>query len=327
MRYIYPFLFLCVVAAACTPQVYVNYSQISVPEEGGINFTQFTRDDEAVMGPRIEVNEISKVLGWYAPAMIAVSPDGEKLAYLAKSNEYFNLYIKNIAGGRATVQRTFNRNVLDMSYSPDGKHITFSESKNNDMNVYMINATEGAAVQQLTSSNYSELGPTFAPKGDAVYFTKQEGERYYIWDMNLNSSLFTQYSEGFTPVLTPDGKNLIITRNSRDGARGEIWMVNLERGTETMILNDPELGFSSPSISPDGDTILCVGTTPSDKTRPQNLNIFSIKLDGTNLRQLTFHGGHDVSPVWSPDGQNIFFISQRGNSDGEFNVWRMNYKN
>lgn len=308
------------------PKVTVDYMRVSVPEEGGINFTQFTREDEKVVGPYIGVNEVTGKLVWYAPPFIAISPNGEKLAYIARSNEYNNLYIKNIAGGRATVQRTFNRNIMDMNYSPDGKHIVFTELRPaTKQDLFMINATEGASVQQITASGSNELGPFFEASGESIFFSKEEGNRYYIWNVNLNSSLLTQYSEGFTPVLTPDGKDLIVTRNSKDGFRGEIWMINLQRGTETLILNDPEKGFSSPAISPDGKTIVFVGVSSKTDTKPQNLDLYSIRRDGTGLKQLTFHGGNDVSPQWAPDGTSLFFISQRGNEKGDFNVWRMNY--
>jgi Tol biopolymer transport system component len=275
------------------------------------------------MGPWIGKSETSKKLMWYAAPLIAVSPDGEKLAYIAKSNNFNNLYIKNIAGGRTTVQRSFNKNVLDMSYSPDNNKISFTENRSGDYNINLINANEGVAVQQVASTKNKELGPSFAPDGNSVFYTKQEGGRFHIWNMNLETSLVTQYTEGFTPVVTPNGGHLLITRNSKDGFRGEIWMIDLKRGTETLILNDPEKGFSSPDISPDGKTIVCVGVTPKSETRPENLDIYTVKLDGTKLNQITFHGGHDVSPQWAPDGKSIFMISQRGNEKGEFNVWKM----
>ncbi len=316
-------LFTLIVLVDCNPKFIVDYASVSVPEEGGMSFVQYTREDEKVVRPPIIVDDITKRLQWYAAPMIAISPDGEKLAYIAESNEFLNLYIKNISGGRATVQRTFNRHVNDMTFSPDGSQIAFTEQRGAYQNIYLINATEGAAVQQVTAASTNELGPQFTSDGNSIYFTREENGRYYLWNVNLNSSLLTQFTEGFTPNLTPDETKMIVTRNSKDGeGRGEIWMIDLKVGTETMILNDPERGFSSPAISPRGDIIACVGSTQESPTRPKNLDLYLIRLDGTNLRQLTFHGGHDMSPQWSPDGKSLFFLSQRGNEDGKFNVWK-----
>lgn len=333
MRLSFFIVALFFIIQSCTPpptapqEIKVNYLNISVPEEGGMSFVQYTREDERVLGPYIGENYYTKKLQWYAAPFISVSPDGENLAYVARSNEYDNLYIKKISGGRATIQRTFNRNVLDMTFSPDGKKIAFTEQRGSDKNIYMINANEGAAVQQVTASSTDEIGPDFTSDGESVFFTKSENSRYYIWNVNLKTSLLTQYSEGFTPHLTPDDKSLVITRNSKDGkGRGEIWMIDLKIGTETLILNHPEIGYSSPSIHPDGEVIALVGSTEKSDARPQNLDIYLVNTDGTNLRQITFHGGHDVSPQWSPDGKSIFFISQRGNETGKYNVWKIDVK-
>jgi Tol biopolymer transport system component len=310
---------------ACPPPVIIDYLTVSVPEEGGMSFTKYTEDHENIIGPYIGKTENGK-LKWYAAPLISISPDGEKLAYIAKSNNFNNLYLKNIKGGKTTIQRTFNRNVMDMNYSPDGSHIAFTAIKDGYENIYLINATEGSAIQQLAASGTHELGPTFSADGNIVFFTKQESNRFYIWSINLETALQTQYSEGFTPVLSPDGSFMVVTRNSKDGTRGEIWSINLEKGTETILYSDPEQGFSSPAISPDGKQIVCVGTTPAETNKPQNLDLYIFNINGTGLKQLTFHPGHDVSPQWSPDGESIFFMSQRGNAEGEFNVWKAVFK-
>ena len=318
---------LLIFIMGCSPKIAVDYLTVAVPEEGSLKLTQYTREDENVVHPYIGLDDETDQLRWYAAPLLAVSPDSKKIAYIAANNDFKNLYLKDISGGKSTIQRTFNRDVMDMSYSPDGKYIVFTERRSNNDNIYMINATEGVAVQQLVNTSASELSPSFSNDGKDVYFAKSDGGRYFIWSFNIESSLLTQYTEGFTPCLAPNGKDLVVTRNSKEGARGEIWLINIKKGTETLILSDPNKGYSSPRLSPDGETIICVGVTEEDKTKPQNLDLFLVKTDGTGLTQLTFHGGHDVSPVWTPDGKSLFFISQRGNADGDYNVWKMDLSN
>jgi Tol biopolymer transport system component len=43
--------------------------------------------------------------------------------------------------------------------------------------------------------------------------------------------------------------------------------------------------------------------------------------DGSNQKQLTFDSGTNFSPVVSPDGRHIVFVSDR--KDGRHNIWRM----
>ncbi len=310
----------------CGVSQQVVYERLSVEEEGGIKFTPYTTENENVVAPIVVKDEISGMLKWYAAPLLAVSPNGEQITYIAESNGYKNLYIKEISGGSKKIQRTFNKNIMDMSYSPDGTKISFTEDKGGDFNINMINATQGVAVRQVTATSETELGPIFSPDGESIYYTVQEGNRFYVWNISLETTLKTQYSEGFTPVLTPDGTKLIVTRNSKDSGFGEIWEIDLIKGTETQLLSSPDVGYSSPAISPDGKYITVVGVTLKSDTRPQNLDVYVMKADGTALTQLTFHGGNDVSPIWSSDGKSLFFLSQRGNAKGKFNVWKMDFK-
>lgn len=308
----------------------INYLMVSVQEEGGIKFTQMTKDDDVVLGPF--VTKTAGKIYWYAPPLIAVSPDGSKLAYLGHKNASDNIYIKNTQGGGAVLQRTFRTKILDMCFAPDGSKIAFTEQVDGSDNIYMINADEGSAIQQVTSTPSDEMGPQFSPDGKNIFFTKSEKTlvnnvaytRYYVWGFNLQTSLFTQYSEGFTPSVTPDGHNIIVTRNNKNTNLGEIWMIDIEKGRETQLLSDKIRGFSSPKISPDGKRIICVGTTNATKNTPTNLDLYLFNINGTNLTQLTFHPGNDVSPTWAPDSKSIYFLSQRGTERGNWNVWQMN---
>jgi Tol biopolymer transport system component len=324
MRKITVFILLALLFITCSPRLTIDFSQVSVPEEGGMRFIQLTKDNNDVIGPYVGINAITGLLEWYAAPFIALSPDGSQIAFSAQKKKKVNIYLKSASEGGGIVQRTFREYILDMAYSPDGKNIAFTDKPSGDKNIYMINAKEGAAVQQITTTRSDELGPHFSADGQSIFFTKLESGRYYIWNYNLNTAILTQYSEGFTPVPTPDGKTLIITRTNPDTRRGEIWSIDLKRGTETLLLSDPTRGFSSPAINKDGAKIVCVGTSLETKTRPENLDLFMFNINGTGLTQLTFHAGSDVSPIWGADGKSIFFLSQRGSEKGHYNVWKIN---
>lgn len=309
----------------------IDYRDLSVPEEGGIKFTKFTTDDEWVDGPNITTDK--GVITWYAPSFIAISPDGKKIAYVGSVNGQSNIYIKSTEGGKQTIQRTFRNNVLDMNFSIDGKELAFTEKLDDDYNIYQINATQGAAIQQITSTSNRETSPLYSPDNKLIYFTKSEyssaigGYRNYIWSFDRTTALLTQYGEGFTPSIGANSKDVLyVTRNNKESGLGEIGSINLNTGVVSNILSDPEMGFSTPKISPDGKKLLCVGSTKATSYRLENLDIYVVNVDGTGLTQLTFHPGHDVSAVWSPDGKYIYFLSQRGTETGKYGVWQMEYK-
>ncbi|MEX0780036.1 MAG: hypothetical protein WD491_14810 [Balneolales bacterium] len=325
------FIGLIFLSVSCVPEAVIDYSLTRVPEESGLNFVQYTEDDDNTTGPLIR--ESQGKINWYAPPLISISPDGGKLAYNGFKDNQNNIFVKSTVGGSSVVQRTFRNNVLDMSFSPDGERIVFTDATDQGQHIKMINTNSGSAIQQITSGSRQDVGPQFSPDGDNIFFTRStrrrdgaglEYQSFIIWSFNLESSLFTQYSDGFTPNISSDGKELVITRNNGSTGFGEIWKLNIDSGQETLILGDSKRGFSSPQISPDGNTIVIVGSTEETGSRPANLDIYTVRMDGTGLTQHTFHPGHDVSPVWSPNGEHLYVLSQRGSETGSFNVWRMN---
>jgi TolB protein len=54
---------------------------------------------------------------------------------------------------------------------------------------------------------------------------------------------------------------------------------------------------------------------------PRTWQIFAMNADGTNRQQWTQSGADDITPVWSPDGRRIAFVSQR---DGNREIYVMN---
>lgn len=50
-----------------------------------------------------------------------------------------------------------------------------------------------------------------------------------------------------------------------------------------------------------------------------------IDVDGNNLTQLTINKSYDGQPYWTTDGY-IYFVSDRGNNVGNYQIWRFKYE-
>src|SRR5215471_15574961 len=79
-------------------------------------------------------------------------------------------------------------------------------------------------------------------------------------------------------------------------------ILNLKDGSITMLTT----GYDNfPAWSPRGDLISFTSFRNGD------FDIYTIKPDGTDVRQLTTTPGNDAHAVWSPDGRYLLFSSGR----------------
>ncbi len=323
--------------AGCTPPVVINYSTISVPEEGGIKFSRITSDDDHFLGSPLRWSPYSDSWRYDLRNRFSVSGDGTKLAYMARKNNKINIFIRSLEAGTANLQRTFRDFVIDPCLSPDGKSLAFSEYRNGAWNIYETSAEGGSAIRQITGDNYNNLYPQYSPDQSEILYTQlafstyQQGDTVQtlahssLWSYNLQTARVTQYGEGFCPSFSADKSKVVVTRYNPQSATTEFWLLDLDKGAETIIFSQKKRGAVEPAVSPKGDMVAFVSLTEaSDQTQvPANLDIYLIKIDGTNLTQLTFHAGNDISPRWGSDGKSLYFASQRGTVKGEWNIWKM----
>lgn len=299
----------------------VDYSVVTVNEESGLEFTRITNDNDYVCMPMVKRK--GKTASWISNRILSISKDGSLLAYLSSRNNTTNIFIKDIVKQGSSVQRTNRQAVLDFSYSPDGKYICFSEKSGRFNQIYQTDASNGYVCRQITSGN-QDYSPTYASDMQTIFFARQETNGISIWSYDIKDNFLSSYTKGMNPFPLHDKNTLLCSRINAQG-RGEIWKINYATNVEECILSDTNRSFSTPTLSPNGQWILLVGsnTLMNGNAFYTNTDIFVCRKDGTQLTQLTYHAADDLSPVWSKDGKYIYFISQRGSTTGVANVWKI----
>lgn len=82
--------------------------------------------------------------------------------------------------------------------------------------------------------------------------------------------------------------------------------------------------IAEPQLSPDGTHVVYQLTRITDAAKNQkNTQLWLVKADGSDARQLTYSGKSDTHPRWSPDGSKILFESSR---DGSSQLYVMDLK-
>jgi C-terminal processing protease CtpA/Prc/Tol biopolymer transport system component len=123
----------------------------------------------------------------------------------------------------------------------------------------------------------------------------------------------TMDEEEFDPIVSPDGKKIAY----RQG-RGRLLVADISTQgvlSNTIVLQD---GWDTPggvSWSPDSKWL---AYSLSDLNFNEEVYIHAAD-DSMEPVNISMHPKYDGSPVWSPDGSKLGFISQRNNSD--FDVW------
>jgi Tol biopolymer transport system component len=109
------------------------------------------------------------------------------------------------------------------------------------------------------------------------------------------------WNSGF-PGWSPDGKR-IVYRVWGGETRG-LRLLNLDDRSVTTLTTEWD---NFPSWSPSGDRILFTRQRATD----QDFDIYTIKPDGSDLRQVTRSPGADGHATWTADGKQIFVASAR----------------
>ena len=109
-----------------------------------------------------------------------------------------------------------------------------------------------------------------------------------------------------SPAWSPDSRMLSYV--SFEGNMSTIYVQNLRTGNRRKISELPGIN-GSPAFSPDGrKLVLTLGGSDG------NLDIYVLDIATRNLKRLTYNRSIDTEATWAPNGEEIYFTSDRGGS-------------
>ena len=204
------------------------------------------------------------------------------------------------------------------SLAPTGE--TFAFVRDGDIFVQRIDGQN--AINLTQSPNVLESGPAFSPDGSQIaFYVDGEGAGIFVMGATGESMRRVSHS-GFDPAWSPDGKQLVWSNdeNGDEDPRGRVtskstlWVADLPSGQPRMLLDRDAM---QPSWSPGGERIAFWSYDDAGQR-----DIFTVSSQGgaETVVPLTHDLPVDWSPVWAPDGQSIYFASDRS---GTMSLWRL----
>lgn len=255
------------------------------------------------------------------------SPDGEHYAFVGPGvggAKGAGIAVSTIGSDTFDIVfRDSSRNILAPQWSSDGKRIVFGigtfnaffngfhgtflkpgDRTDGGAQVAVINA-DGSGYRELTSGASNSAFPSLSPDGRrVVYRTFDPDGSGGLRIMDLETKKITPIASGYDnfPLWSPRG-DLIMFSRQQDGAY-EICTIKPD-GTGLRQLthdrgNDAHMGWS-----PDGEYIVFASSRKgfkdevvyTDAPQPYG-DIFAMRYDGTDVRQLTDNQWEEGTPAW-----------------------------
>ena len=203
----------------------------------------------------------------------------------------------------------------------------------------------GTDLQRLTSAPGYDAEATIAPNGRTMVFTSIRDGDLDLYSMNIDGTGIKRLTKevGYDggAFYSPDSKRIVyrahhpkteealktyrelLAQNVVEPSNLEIFIMNADGSNKTQITKNGRSNFA-PFFLPDGKRIIYSSneSTPPDYPGRPSFHLHVIGVDGTKPKQITFNGNFNSFPMFSPDGKQVVWSSDRNaTKPREFNIF------
>ncbi|HSE20468.1 MAG TPA: winged helix-turn-helix domain-containing protein [Pyrinomonadaceae bacterium] len=276
---------------------------------------------------------------------ITISSDGRKLAFSIRSerSRLWTLPFDPVAGGiTGTAQplTVAGMDALQPGLSPDGKMLVFRKRRADKEELWAKSLGDGRETLLTGADDFRRVNPILSHDGlQLIYIRSNASSRGQAEiDPQVNRALTLRTLSGsdeqiVTSALqgrlsltdwTTDGKLILISSDLLTPGRVALCLLSLDAAphAETqmrVIASNPEYNLWQGRFSPDGRWI---SFNAFNATDPSASTVYVVSASGGPWVSLTEGRYWDDKPRWSPDGNAIYFVSNR---TGFFNVWKVRF--
>ncbi len=202
------------------------------------------------------------------------------------------------------------------SIAPDGKSVVYAAETDGNYDIFSLRIGGQNPVNLTRESLLDDIQPVFSPDGDRIAF-RSEREPAGIYIMEATGENPRRLCDlGFNPSWSPDGKEIVVAERSQDipSVRNpsSLWIVNVDTGAKRRLIENSAM---QPAWSPNGRRIAFWYT----ENRGKRI-VATVAVEGSEPVVVTDVSNANWNPVWSPDGEFLYFSSDRS---GNMAFWRV----
>ncbi len=259
--------------------------------------------------PKAKTWSLEAIAAVERPHHARVSPDGSQVSFTL-DRDTSDIWVVDLESSKP-LRITTGRDPVayweddPATWSPDGTRLAYSA----DGSVWVV-PVAGGLPKELGEGS----GPQWISDEELIYYAERDEETRIVR---------CKVEDGWARAITPSGMNvggaaasarhrkvLFVDYPSDDRSSSNVWLHDLEDGSDHQLTDEPGMQDLGPSLSPDG--ILIAFTSERSGWREIHL----VGIDGSSVRQLT-EGSADFSSLgWSEDGSRIVaVVSHRGVDD------------
>lgn len=255
------------------------------------------------------------------PQLPQIQPKPGKLVFVSNNGSLRDIYTINTDG---SAMHQLTRTVADEfspRWSPDGKKIVYVSKRDGDFEIYIMDAN-GENPVRLTHDASADISPDWSPDGRQIIFASNRSGNYDIYLMSADGEdasiiqLTNTTYDDINPSISPDGSRILYQTNKRGFYKLYVMAIDGKGGQEIGYYFD-DSSDSDAAWSPDGQRIVYVETERASG---------KILIDGIHESRGHYSEtwvtadmiGNYQYPLWSPDGEQIAFVSDM---DGHWDIY------
>lgn len=194
----------------------------------------------------------------------------------------------------------------DIDWSPSGDKILFLTRNDSSKIAIWTIETDGTHQQRILEETNGIYSPRWSSDGNYIYYLQSNGMTNDLMKTEISSIIDGKKSQviqtglqayGFS--ITTDNKKLSYTKHN---VSANLWCFTQNSSDNLFQSKKITSGtsyYGMPALSLDGKQIAFT----------YNGNIFTMSVDGDSINQLTFLNSSCRSPTWSPNKEEIAFLT------------------